>query len=117
MFSSHLDIVIIFGNLKCGLEFYFGLDFETNDVCHRILESNRPTKVSIVFSGFSWVTSDTFVSQQDHFEFAKIIFLYFCVVGGVWWGKSLHTIVGSDFPPRRIPAALNSQIGLLPNSG
>ena len=91
MLSSHLDTGIIFGNLKCGLEFYFGLDFETN-VCHRILEPNRPTKVSIVFSGFSWVNPDTFISQQDHFEFTKIIFLYFCVVGGKYGGgKSLHT--------------------------
>ena len=82
MFSSHLDIAIIFGNLKCELEFYLGLDFETNNVCHRIFESNRPTKVFIVFSGFRWVNPDTFISQQDHFEFTKIIFLYFLRRGG-----------------------------------
>ena len=77
MFSYHLDIGIIFGNSKCGLEIYFGLDFETNNVCHMIFESNCPTKVSAVFSGFSWVNPDTFVSQQDHSEFTKIVFLYF----------------------------------------
>ena len=90
MFSSHLDIGIILGNLKCGLEFYFGLDFETNNVCHRILESNRPTKVSVVFSGFSWVNPDTFLSHSRiTLNLQKLFSFIFCVVGGgeVWWGR------------------------------